>query len=219
MGYFLNPANYNLTRVATRIRNTDLTPGIHPIKADLDTILDKLRKAGITGLADLRASIKTKAKALKLAADAEISPETMILLRREVEGWFRDKVSIDEFSWIDTTILNRLKNNNMVTIDEVYDQWNSIAGREALQALFRNEKEALVNFCRVIDLTRIRWVSPVVARILVEAGYDSVDKIRKADVEELAGRFDECNKRNRYFKGKIGVRDMKRLIDEARYVE
>ena len=64
----------------------------------------------------------------------------MILLRREIEGWFADKITIDELSWIEKDMLERLEKTGIARIDELYDRWNSKTGREALTALFSDSK-------------------------------------------------------------------------------
>ena len=75
--------------------------------------------------------------------------------------------------------------------------------------------EALI---RLADLTRVQWVSPTAARMLVEAGCDSVSTLAAADSEDLCEALVRVNEGDRFFKGKIGLRDVKRLIQAAGYV-
>jgi len=75
--------------------------------------------------------------------------------------------------------------------------------------------EALV---RLADLTRVQWVSPIAARMLVEAGYDSASKVAAADAEDLCEALVRVNEGDKFFKGKIGLRDIKRLVRAAGYV-
>ena len=43
----------------------------------------------------------------------------------------------------------------------------------------------LETLVRLADLARVQWVSPTVARMLVEAGYDSASKVAAANAEDL----------------------------------
>lgn len=68
------------------------------------------------------------------------------------------------------------------------------------------------------DLTRIQWVSPTVAGMLVSAGYTDAKAVSDADPERLCSDLDRINKENKYFDGKIGLRDIRRLVKAASYV-
>lgn len=71
---------------------------------------------------------------------------------------------------------------------------------------------------RVVDLTRIQWVSPVTAKMLIFAGYGNVGSVARADPDKMCDEVDRVNKENNFFKGKIGLRDIKRLVKAASYV-
>ena len=54
--------------------------------------------------------------------------------------------------------------------------------------------------------------------MLVEAACDSASKLAAADAEELCEALARANEGGRFFKGKIGLRDIKRLVLAASYV-
>ena len=62
------------------------------------------------------------------------------------------------------------------------------------------------------DLSRIQWVSPLFARLLLEAGYGSVARVSAAQSSELVQAIADANARLLLFKGKIGQKDMARLV-------
>lgn len=72
-------------------------------------------------------------------------------------------------------------------------------------------------FC-LVNLTRIQWISPLAARCLFSAGYNNVKKAAKANAEKMCNELDRINKEKGFFKGKIGLRDIRRLIKAAAYV-
>ena len=69
------------------------------------------------------------------------------------------------------------------------------------------------------DLTRVQWVSPTAARMLKAARYNSASMLAEADDEELYQALLRANEGDRFFKGKIGLRDIKRLIRAAGYLQ
>lgn len=64
----------------------------------------------------------------------------------------------------------------------------------------------------VYDLSRIQWVNPLFARLLLEAGYGSVARVSAAQSRELVQAIADANARLLLFKGKIGQKDMARLV-------
>lgn len=68
------------------------------------------------------------------------------------------------------------------------------------------------------DLSRIQWVSPAFARVLIAAGYPSAKKVAGANPEVLSRAVTEANEGAGFYKGKVGLRDIKRLVASARYV-
>ena len=76
----------------------------------------------------------------------------------------------------------------------------------------------LDNLIHCADLTRIQWISPTAARMMVDAGYDTPAKVEAADAETLCEALMTINKGDTYFKGNIGLRDIKRLVHAAKYV-
>lgn len=62
------------------------------------------------------------------------------------------------------------------------------------------------------DLSRIQWVSPLFARLVHDAGFKTVKDVAKASAGDLAARVAAVNGLLKLFKGKIGEKDMGRLV-------
>ncbi len=66
---------------------------------------------------------------------------------------------------------------------------------------------------RLSDLSRVQWVSPLFASLLSDAGFGSVARVAAAKPDALYAKVDAANDaRGRPYKGKVGQRDMGRLI-------
>ena len=76
----------------------------------------------------------------------------------------------------------------------------------------------LDSLATLADLTRVQWVSPTAARMLVETGCESAAELAAADPDALCEALERVNEGDRHFKGKIGLRDVTRLVHSAGYV-
>ena len=76
----------------------------------------------------------------------------------------------------------------------------------------------LLEFMVISDLCRIQWVSPTFARVLVASGITSAAAVAKADPEALFHAISKANEDAKFYKGKIGLRDVRRLVAAATYV-
>ena len=70
----------------------------------------------------------------------------------------------------------------------------------------------------LVNLTRVQWISPLAARMMVSAGYDSPQKIANAEAEALCDAVMAINREHKFFQGNISLRDIKRLVHAAKYV-
>jgi hypothetical protein len=61
-------------------------------------------------------------------------------------------------------------------------------------------------------------VSPTFTRVLVAAGFTSAAEVAKAEPSALYAAVAKANDNARYYKGKIGLRDIKRLVTAAGHV-
>ncbi|MCG8307034.1 MAG: DUF4332 domain-containing protein [Cytophagales bacterium] len=76
-------------------------------------------------------------------------------------------------------------------------------------------KIELMKLTKLTDLSRIRWVNHTFAYVLLEAGYDTAEKVANADPQVLYETVKQLNKEREIYNAHIGVRDMKMCIDAA----
>ncbi len=219
MGYYLDENRFLLQDIIQRINSTDLTPSIEPTKENISILSKAFEKFGIQSLADLRKMLKDKNKYSEYASMFSVDENYFVLLRREIEGWIVDKIKLSEIDWIDEKIINKLSSLNIVNTEEAYSVYMDKSQRKEILDNFQNDQMIIEYIFHFSEIMRIRWVSKNVARVLLELGYDTVTKIKTAKAEKLAIEIDELNAKKKYYKGKIGFRDISRLIHEASYVK
>jgi hypothetical protein len=213
MAYHINDDAVSLEDLRKRIEETDLVPSRIQLLEGIKIKFQKLEQQGIPSLALLRHELKSPKRIEALVRATGIDIEYLILLRREIESYFPKPVALKEFDWLPKEVIDKLSDKNIRNTSDLYEAARSginIDGVDAgtLEALFR-----------LADLTRVQWISPKAARMLLDAGYDNTQKLAAADAEVLCDALLRVNEGDRYFKGRIGLRDVKRLIFSASYVQ
>lgn len=218
MGYDIAESEYDLARIEQRITNTDLTPAIEPIRKDIHENLSRLEPCGVKDLGGLRRLLKDKKKLASVSARSGIAEDVLVLLRREIEGWFAEPVKLKDIAWLDPGIVDALARCDIFTSKDAYERLTADHQRGEIGQKSGVEQPVLEYVYQLSSLSRIRWVSPSVARVLIELGYDA-EALKQADAGRLAKEIETLNGQQQYYKGKIGERDVARLIREAGYVE
>ena len=218
MRYYIDDEKITLEELKKRIKDTDLIPSRASLLDALDENIIALKKAGISSLADLRKAIKTKKSISLLADKTKIDLQYLTLLRREIEGYFPKSLPLKAFKWLPKNECKKFEDKGLKNSVLIYEGLNSEKKRTDLSNELKIDIQFLNTLFNLVDLSRIQWVSPLFARMLAAAEYKNPESIVKANAEKLYDELDRVNKANNFFKGKIGLRDTKRLIKAASYV-
>jgi len=125
---------------------------------------------------------------------------------------------LKDFHWLPKSEIAKLEQNGIRDAAALYEATDSKPKRTALAKSTGVGGDILETLAQLVDLTRVQWVSPTAARMLLEAGCNSTAKLAKMDADELDEALARVNTGNIFFKGKIGLRDVKRLIRAAGYI-
>jgi len=208
----MNDQLTDLAELQLQIESTDLIPSHRVLLDGLGDKMGSLRRARVHSLADLRVRLKNKGKLENLAKDSGIDADYLMVLRRFVEGLFPKPRPLKAFDWIDKRLVTRLEAIGIKNTQKLYEALssNQIPAQDSDFA-----KRDMEELAALSDLSRIQWVSPVFARTLIAAGYDSAEKVSKANPQELYDALSRANEEKRFYKGTVGLRDIKRLIAMA----
>lgn len=214
----LNAEKISLDDLQKRLEATDLVPSRASLREKIASRMKALKKQGITTLAELRNELKNVKRLAAVAKATGIDEQYLVLLRREIEGYFPKPVTLKMISWLPRDEIAKLEQKGIGDTARLYGATNHTQKRTELAKSTGVALATIEAVARLADLMRIQWVSPTLARMLVEAGYDRAAKVAAAKAEELGEALASLNAGGRFFKGKIGLRDIKRLIQAASYV-
>ena len=218
MAFYIDDENISLLELRERIQDTDLVPSRASVLDKIEANFKALEQQGITSLAALRYELKTSRRLESLSSKTKIDAQYLVLLRREIESYFPKPVALNKFDWFPEGEISKLNDSGIRNNVGLYHAIEDAGSLSELAGSTGSDLHFLETFARLVDLTRIQWVSPLTARMLAEAGFDGTKKVAAADPEDLCEALTRVNQDNKYFKGKVGLRDIKRLIKSAGYV-
>jgi hypothetical protein len=218
MSYYIDAEKVSLEDVQKRIKETDLIPSRRFLLEDIDEKFLKLQANGSLTLADLRKDLKHQKNIPALSKRTGIDTEYLTVLRRETESYFPKTCALGAFDWLGKKDLDTLERKGLKNTLLLYEALDTPKKREEIVTALGLDKNFIDSLFSLVDLTRIQWTSAIVARMLVAAGYKTVKSVSTANPVELCNELDRVNKEHKYFKGKIGLRDVRRMIKAASYV-
>lgn len=218
MSYYIDSSKVSLDDLQKRIETTDLVPSRASLLDGIDLKFKILKQRGFKTLADLRQEIKNARNIPSFSKKTGIDTNYLTLLRREIEGYFPKALPINSFDWFDKKDILKLESSDYNNTALLYEVLIYPQNKQEIINTLGIDTQFLETIFILIDLTRIQWISPIVARMLVSAGYKNPEMVSNADAEKLCNELEGVNTNNKYFKGKIGLRDVKRIIKAASYV-
>ncbi|WP_298975272.1 DUF4332 domain-containing protein [uncultured Roseobacter sp.] len=214
--YYLDDRATDLTELQKRLETSDLIPSQEPLLDELDTKFAALRTAGIGSLAGLRAALNSSKSLASLSTASGVDPDYLRLLKRTVGGFFPKPRSLNEIGWLERSAVSRLKAAGLTNTKKLFDAAQD--GVDLLATKVGLDVADLMELAAISDLCRIQWVSPKFARALLASGHVNAASVAKADPDSLCDAIVEANKGSKFYKGKVGLRDVKRLVMAAAYV-
>lgn len=186
MPYYIDAEKISLDDLQKRITETDLVPSRGSLLEEIDETFLKLKAHGFVTLADLRTGLKNPKNIPALSEKTGVDTAYLTLLRREVESYFPKAYPLAAFDWLQRTDLDILESSGLRDTALLYETLASSEKREEVAAAPGVDADVIDALYVLADLTRIRWVSPTVARMLVSAGYTDAKAVSDADPEYAA---------------------------------
>ncbi len=199
MEYSLNLERLSVQEYKDLLKQQNLLPGRRILWQDIDKNFALFESKGIKSVADLKKNLSTSKRIAAFASGSGISEEYLVILKREIGSLEQKPVPLSEFPGINSSLLEKLGGSGLRTSKEYWDQKPDVSGEL---------------FC-LCDLVRINGVGPVAARAFYEAGYSSTSDVAIADAEDMLEKVSAVNKVHRYYKAKLGIKDMQFCIDFA----
>lgn len=218
MAYHSNDQKINLDDVRRRIEETDLIPSRAGLRERIEFKFKILNQHGIHTLADLRKALKNSKQVSLLSVATGLDADYLTLLRREIEGYFPEPPALKSFDWLPMEVIHKIERYGLKD-GAAFFQAAGDTGTGALAQLTGVDVNIIEFLYQLIDLTRVQWVSLTFARVLAETGIKGASQLAGADPAVLYKAILQANEGSRFYKGKVGLRDIQRLIMAAGYLD
>ena len=101
---------------------------------------------------------------------------------------------------------------------QIFDKILSPQSRNEISIQTGISESEILKLAKLTDLSRIRWVNHTFAYVLLEAGFDTAEKVADADYKELYEKVKKLNEERGIYKAHIGLHDMKLCVEAAKDV-
>ena len=218
MGYYIDLTTISLGEYQKKLEESDLLPSRMVLKENLNERFDKLTDQGIKNVYELQQALKNKNKLQKFSTNSGLPEAYLTILVREVNSLHPKPNKLKDFPDVPEEVISKLEKVGIKNTLQLFDKVVTKKSRKDLEKQTGIDEKDILELTKLTDLSRIKWTGAVFARILFESGYDTVEKVSKADYKELYETLIQINRAKKYTKGKFGLNDIKLCVDAANNV-
>ncbi len=214
--YYIDLEQFSLQRFRQILETSELLPGRKILKENLTERFEIMGAMGIRNMKELIKALKTKKRAEKFSQETGLPLEYVIILRREANSYMPKPVNLMDIPEVNAVHIERLAGMGIKHTKHLFERGRSKGERAELSILVDVPGEDLLELVALSDLARIGGVGPVFARIILEAGADSVEKLSQSSADELFERLVAINEEKGYTRAKFTVKDAQYCITMAK---
>jgi len=218
MGYYIDLSQITIDQYRLKLESAYLPPSRRMLKDKLDERMGYFKSRGINNIEELIQILKKKDTFTELQGVECLSGDYLTILLRELNSTLPKPNKISEFQEISEDAVAKLKKIGIINTVQLYDKVITSQHREELADSTGITDQEILKLAKLTDLSRIKWVGVTFARMLYDLGVDTVAKAAKADPVELHARINHICKEKKLYKGKIGLNDIRILVNAANEV-
>ena len=216
MSYGFNLSGVTLERFKKVIQEGYLIPSMRKLLEGIDQNFAAIESHGLTTVSELGQRIANQKKADDFSQQTGIDAAYMTALRRLVSSYKTKPRKLGEFPDIRKDQLLAMAEEGIKTSKALYEYLESEEDSMARERLGLSEAE-LLRVRALMEVTQLRYVSPLFATAMVMSGHDSISVVAGTDRERFLQALVKVNSEHSIYKGNIGDTDVQFLIDDARF--
>ena len=218
MGYYIDFSKITLDEFRGMLESTYLLPSQQIIAEDINERFKVLKTHGINNMQQLQQALKSKNDVNRFSEQTSLPVDYLTVLRRVVNSYHPQPRMIKDYAVLSREIIDKLERMGIKTTPQLYDKVVVKADRNVLKKeLDINDDEVLL-LAKLADVSRLRYVNPAFATLLVNSDYDTVIKIKNGDYQDLYEQLVRLNEDQRFYRGRINLKDIKFLVNDTEYV-
>jgi len=218
MSYHIDLSTIFMDEYSQKIEKSYILPSRMVLKEKLEERFNYFIQLGIANLHDLQQFLKKKHNIEALCKNELFSIEYLKILLREINSILPKPTQFDEFIGISDETLLKLKKIGIKNTLQIYNHVLTPKDRMEFGQKTEIDSAALLELTKLADLSRIKYVGALFARVLYFAGFDTLEKVANAHDVQLYEAFCKTNQNMNLYKGKIGLHDIQLCIELAKEV-
>jgi len=211
--YCLDLEQFSLAQFRRILETKDVLPGRRILLEEMDARFAALASMGIENLAELQATLKSKAKREAFARESALSLDYLITLRREVISYISKPFDLDKIPGVDPEYVEKLSAVDVKHTKHLFGRALTPADRAALTEQAGVPDNALLELVKLSDLARIVGVGPVAVRLLYDVGVETLKAFLSHSVDELLEKVHTVEEG-----ASLGAKDIAYCLETARYL-
>jgi hypothetical protein len=216
--YQLDLEQITLAKFRTLLKKGRLLPSQRVLRERLDERFDVLKQQGITNIRRLQMALKAKKDVSACAKKTGIPEDFLTVLRREANSYNPKPRALKDFTAVDRTLVSKLGKMGITDTIQYLEKTGTKKDRAQLARTLGVDVKSIETLTRLADLTRLRYVNAAFATLLLNGGYDSVERVSKANPQKLYDDLVAINEGKKIFGGAIGLEDMGSCVLDAKEV-
>lgn len=215
VSYHLDLEQFSLDQFRRILETEELLPSRRMLQEKIPERFAVLERVGIRNLKDLTAALSSKKKVTRFARESGLPAEYLANLRRQTLIYTPKPIPLAKFPDVDPEHVERLAAIGIKQTRQLFEQGQTREGRQGLAEQADVPVEAVFELVKLSDLARVGWVGPIYARLIYEAGAQTLDELSRQSADDFFKRLQAVNEERSYTKAAFSAKDMARTIDLA----
>ena len=183
--YHIDLEKYSLTKFKEELIQAEIIPSRKILKDEINLRFEILRDNGVENLQNLSNLLKTPKKTREFAKITGLPEDYLLILRREVNSYQPKPVNLEKFPGVKTDTVQKLKNQGIINTGHLFERVKTPEERNKLAIETGVSDCEILELTKLTDLSRVKWIGPIFARIFVDSGTDTVFKLSKSDYKSI----------------------------------
>ncbi len=215
MNFTVSLEKVSIVNYKTFLKGIMLIPSRKMLQQNIDADFSKIQASGINNLSELEKALSSPQKLKDFSGKTGVDMDYLVLLKRELGCLEPKPVLLKDFPIGDGTVAEALLQAGIKTSKDFYaivEVPENIGGIARIGSVSVDKAYELFCLCK---LSRINGIGAAAAKCFFDAGFMSPEDIAKEKADEMLAKISAANEGNRYYKAKLGLKDMQFCIDYA----
>jgi predicted flap endonuclease-1-like 5' DNA nuclease len=198
--YHIALEQFSLEEFKHILETSRLLPSQRVLGEKLPERFATLEAMGIANLQDLANRLRSKKETERFSQESGLPQDYLTIMRRRIGFYTPKPVPLGKFPGIDLEHVERLAAAGIKQTRQLLERAASKQDRAELSRLTGVPADALLELVKLSDLARAIGVGPTWARLIYEAGIDTMEKLANSSAEDLAEKVRATNEEKKLVK-------------------